>query len=162
MHEFYVNTNKLCMNLHEHAWKLIKISGFAVDIWSIWPKYVKFIYKYHHYIHCNIYLYAPAPSLKKCNFCYEQIYLSLAGKGLSSIEIVLFQHILVRRIHRFSLSPVWLSKFQLNSPAIHAIHRNLFLKVNWMSGHPAMNHFPTYLQLNVAFVKPLKIRFRLN
>ena len=37
MHEFYVNTNKLCMNLHEHAWKLIKISGFAVDIWAMWP-----------------------------------------------------------------------------------------------------------------------------
>ena len=34
------------------------------------------------YIHCSIYLYAPAPSLKKCNFCHEQIYLSLVGKGL--------------------------------------------------------------------------------
>ena len=45
-------------------------------------KICEFIYKYHHYIHCSIYLYAPAPSLKKCNFCYEQIYLSLAGKGL--------------------------------------------------------------------------------
>ena len=127
MHKFCMNMNKLCMNthefawkcmnfawtqvnfawtqinLHEHAWKLIKISGFAVDIWAMWPvseidtlifwwclkallfysKYVKSIYNYHHYIHCSIYLYAPAPSLKKGNFCYEQIYLSLVGKGLT-------------------------------------------------------------------------------
>ena len=51
-----------------------------------YSKYVKFIYKYHHYIHCSIYLYAPTPSLKKCNFCYEQIYLSLAGKGLIQLN----------------------------------------------------------------------------
>ena len=48
---------------------------------------MKFIYKYHHYIHCSIYLYAPAPSLKKCYFCYEQIYLSLAGKVLSVCKV---------------------------------------------------------------------------
>ena len=59
-----------------------------------YSKYVKFIYKYHQYIHCSIYLYAPAPSLKECNFCHEQIYLSLAGKvgkeliSLPSIPLV--------------------------------------------------------------------------
>ena len=61
MHKFCMNMNKLCMNTHEfawkcmnfawtqinfawtcinsheHAWKLIKISGFAVDIWAMWP-----------------------------------------------------------------------------------------------------------------------------
>ena len=61
MHKFCMNTNKFCMNthefawtcinftwtwinfawtrmnLHEHAWKLIKISGCAVDIWAVWP-----------------------------------------------------------------------------------------------------------------------------
>ena len=61
MHKFCMNTNKFCMNMHEfawtcinfawtqinfawtcmnlhdHAWKLIKISGFAVDIWAMWP-----------------------------------------------------------------------------------------------------------------------------
>ena len=61
MHELCMNTNKLCMNthefawkcmkfawtwinthehawtLHEHAGKLIKISGFAIDIWAMWP-----------------------------------------------------------------------------------------------------------------------------
>ena len=32
-----INFAWICMNLHEHSWKLIKISGFAVDIWAMWP-----------------------------------------------------------------------------------------------------------------------------
>ena len=34
MHKFYMNTNKFCMNTYE-SWS--KISGFAVDIWAMWP-----------------------------------------------------------------------------------------------------------------------------
>ena len=33
----WINFAWTCMNLHEHTWKLIKISGFAVDIWAMWP-----------------------------------------------------------------------------------------------------------------------------
>ena len=80
------------VNLHENTWKLIKISGFAVDIWAMWPVseigpliFVASVWQPYYftqnmwslftsiimYIHCSIYLYAPAPSLKKCNFCYD-------------------------------------------------------------------------------------------
>ena len=104
MHEMCMNMNKLCMNTNKFALTHMKVDqnfrvcsrylGHVTSVWNrqvLWQclktllfysKYVKFIYKYHHYIHCSIYLYAPAPSLKKCNFCYEQIYLSLAGKGI--------------------------------------------------------------------------------
>ena len=68
--------------------------GHVTSIWNRHPrflwqclkallfysKYVKFIYKYHHYIHCSIYLYAPAPSLKKCNFLLSTNIFVFGGK----------------------------------------------------------------------------------
>ena len=37
MHEFCMNMNKHAWTRMNFAWKLIKISGFAVDIWAMWP-----------------------------------------------------------------------------------------------------------------------------
>ena len=104
--EFCMNMNKLCMNTHKFAWTRMKVDqnfrvgsrylGHVTSVWkrhpnfcgsvwrpyystqNMWSSFTSIIITYT----VGIYLYAWAPSLKKCNFCYEQIYLSLAGKGL--------------------------------------------------------------------------------
>ena len=99
MHEFVWTHINFTWTRINFAWTGMKVDktfrvcsrylGHVTSVWNRHPnflwqclkallfysKYVKFIDKYHQYIHCSSYLYAPALSLKKSNFCLTIIFV---------------------------------------------------------------------------------------
>ena len=122
MNKFCMNTHEFawtCINFTwtciNFAWTCMKVDqkfrvcsrylGHVTSVWnrhpnfcgSVWRPYYSTQNMWNSFTsiintYTSIYLYATAPSLKKCNFCHEQIYLSLVGKGLIMLEDLLCVH----------------------------------------------------------------------
>ena len=116
-----------CMNVHEHTWKLIKISGFVVNSQAMWPLSkigtITFVAVFEG---------------------HEQIYLSLVGKGLihvsglKSMRVTIEQRFCV--IFGTAKCSVWTSSKVANEFMSSTKTRFQSLYIAWCQQHRLSNY----------------------